>query len=162
MMEDVMKRLEPALEELSEFVGRDQLEVLVSEPASYFPDDISAIIPTFALADDGVMLESFIMVSSKYLCDVRFDLSAPNTHDFDFVRRDLVYNIRVELSTHDVVVGGEVVETYQIAKVELHHPFEFLTELKYAGTSRDDWMDKVRGLFPLETLDHLVPQSRSR
>ena len=153
-MDDVL-RLRPSLEELTEFVDLDLLTASVEEAASYFPEEIAAVIPTFGIGGDGVILQTLLAVSDNYICEIRVDASARQAHDFDFVRRASVFNLRVVLNNHDLVVDDQVVDSYEIATVTLVHPCGVVTQLEYAGSQRHSWMDKVRKAFPVEDLLHV-------
>lgn len=133
----------------SEYVEPDVLLGLLSKPIEYLGEDVSAIIPSLAIGEDGITLASLLLVSQNYLCEVR--IKGRDRGSFDLAARTM-YNFRVEWATQDIVVNEQVVASYETAELTIVHAFRMSTTLLYAGSNRDAWMADVRQVFPLDLL----------
>ena len=93
----------------SEYVEPDVLLGLLSKPLEYLGEDVSAIVPSLTIGGDGITLDSLLLVSQNYLCEVR--IGARDRGSFDLAAKTMC-NFRVELGIHNVVVDEEIVASY--------------------------------------------------
>lgn len=143
--------IEAIKRELTPYMDRERSQELLFAAMDYLSEEVSAVIPSLVISNDGVRLHGLVLLTDNFLCDIRVQ---PNRrHDYDYLRKDTVFNLRFELGYHQLVQEEKVVDTYEIATVQLIHFFANMrTELHYAGHERDTWINKVRREFPLEAL----------
>ena len=141
--------IEAETDKYSEYMEPDVLLGLLSKPIDYLGEDVSEIIPSLAIGEDGITLASLFLVSQNYICEVR--IKGRNRGSFDFAGRTMC-NFRVEWGTQDIVVDEQVVASYETAELTIVHAFRMSTTLLYAGSNRDAWMADVRRAFPLDLM----------
>ena len=150
-------RIEATIEKFSEFADPKLLMRSISKPMEHLSEDVSTIIPSIIIANDGLSLRGLALITNNYICDIR--IGRELQYNYDFVHKHTVYNLRFNLGHHDIVVDEQVVDAYEIAEVKLLHGLRALeTRFKFAGSgrARNDWMADVRKEFPLDLLLHGV------
>jgi hypothetical protein len=122
-------------------------------PIKFCPEPIKAILPSLVIGPDGPTLESLVLVSENFICEVR--IGAPS-QEFDFVAKKMIKNYRFSIREHEIQGQNQVKRVYQIAVVTLLHgfamPSRFQTEIRYAGEDRDSWIKSVIDAVPLPSL----------
>jgi hypothetical protein len=146
---DIKKRLAP----LERFLPMDKLLPKVETPATMSPEPATDFLPSITLAADGPVLVGLLMVTERYLCDIRIAGAEPRL-DFDFVAKNSIIDYRFVLWTQDLKVGEVVKGSYELAQVVLRHNGENLyTQLAYAGDARSAWLERVLRAIPISVLD---------
>ena len=145
-------KIEAEIEKLSDYVDSGVLMELLSKPLEYLTEEISAIIPSLTIGEDGPSLNSIFLTSKNYLCEIR--IMGENSEEFDFTNKRDFFNVRVELGNRDIVIDEQVVASYDTAEVRLTHRAQISTILYYFGSDRSAWVAKVFKEFPVEYLLH--------
>ncbi|MYB40391.1 hypothetical protein F4X86_03965 [Candidatus Saccharibacteria bacterium] len=140
-------KLETEVAKLSEYMDAKELTELLSTPLEFFPEDVSAMIPSLAMGEDGPSLTSIFLFSENYICEAQ--ISGNNEKLFDFTDKRNVINIRVNLGKHDIVVDEQIVASYDTAHVNVMHRPEMHSVLSYFGSRRSDWVARVLKEIPI-------------
>ena len=127
-----------------------ELMRLLSKPLECLVEDVSTIIPSLAIGEDGLSLAAIFLFSKNYLCEIR--IVGQKGESFDFVNKREVLNIRVTLGNRDIVVDEQVVASYDTAEVVILHRPQMGSELCYFGPDRSTWIAKVLKEIPIEYL----------
>ena len=143
-------KIENEIDNLSEYANPKELMGLLSKPMEYLVEDISAIIPSLAIGEDGLSLASIFLFSKNYLCEIR--IVSQKGESFDFANKWEIVNVRVSLGNQDIVVDEQVVASYETAQVTILHGPQMSSELCYFGPDRRAWMAKVLKEIPIEYL----------
>jgi hypothetical protein len=103
------------------------------------------------MGTDGPVLESFFLITSHYLCEVR--LIASEEH-FDYISLETISNYRFRLSDSVVKKVDESETHYQVAKIELLHDIsiEFKSQINYIGLEREEWIETVTKAIPISIM----------
>ena len=128
----------------------DRLLATIAVPMEYTSEEITYVLPSILLADDGLALSRILLVTNNYLCEVRVG----SEHEFDFVAKNTIENYRVHLWTHELKKGDEISTTYELAQITFIHSISinFTTELSYAGNERSAWLKEVIAAIPVSTI----------
>lgn len=141
------------LMQFESFMPIELLEQRLELSLRFLPEPIIDIIGSTTVAADGLSLPRVLLVTENYLVDIAMALPHLSA-SFDYVLRNTIRNIRCELSLMEVKEGDVVKETYQIAKVDLMHSIGagLVTALTYAGTNRNEWLERTLSVFPVKAL----------
>ena len=138
------------LAQYKSLISTDRLRRAVETPISVCPEEISALIPSIEVGNQGPILEHLFLVTSHYLCDIRLH---PTIEEFDYISLNTITNYRFYLSDQIVKHPNDRKMRYQIARIELLHELnEFKTELNYAGNNREMWLQAVTKALPLSII----------
>ena len=143
-------KIETEIEKLSEYMDPKELMGLLSKPLEYLIEDVSAIIPSLAIGEDGLSLASIFLFSKNHLCEI--NIVGQKGESFDFVNKREVINIRFTLGNQDIVVDEQVVASYDTAEVTIVHQPQMASVLHYFGPDRSTWVAKVLKEIPIEYL----------
>ena len=145
--------IEDELKKLEHYLPISILLNKVKYPIAYLSEEVTHILPSIIMSADGLTLQSLVIISDRYLCEV--PIIGPQSHDnFDYVDKSLIINYRFTLWTQEIKEGDQVKATYDIAQVAFvhgEHP-QFRTMVTYAGQERDKWVEKVMSAVPLSLL----------
>jgi len=139
-----------ALQALTTYLPLEVLLRKVDTPMQYLPEEVTSIIPSIILGNDGLRLARLLLVTDRFLCEV--EIPGPPSHaHFDFVEKASIKNYRVRTWTQEIKEGDAVKASYEIAEVLLFHhpPADFRTELAYAGQERTAWLRNVVDGIPI-------------
>jgi len=141
------------MKKYEQFLALDKLQKVVKMPASLFPEEITATIPSINMGTDGPTIVSLFLLSPHYLCEIDLQVHA-KVEQVDFVRLDSIVNYRIELSQSSVkkADGDEIL--YQVAKLLFWHGWDlkFHTQINYVGFERDEWFKTVTDSIPISVM----------
>jgi hypothetical protein len=125
---------------------------MLEAPIAFMPETPTVVLPSLVLAGDGVVLQSLLLASERYLCEVRNGVR--DLSDFDYAAKNTIGNYRITTWTHEIKEGDAVKASFPLAKVSLVHvtPAMQRTEISYVGDDRAGWLDEVRRAFPVSLL----------
>jgi hypothetical protein len=89
-------QVESELQQLARFMPLASLMEKISVPLRYLPEPVTALIPSTVVSSDGLTLIRVLLVSARYLCDVRLS-GGQGAADFDFVSKRSIKNYRFRL-----------------------------------------------------------------
>ena len=136
----------------------EELKRRVDVAIHFSPESFHSALPSIALSNDGQTLQSLLLISDNYLCEVQFQLIGDGiTSVFDFAFRKSIRNYRIELWKQNVKEGEVVKASFDVAKVTLVHDLRLTTTLNYAGNERDEWLRDVTTTLPIATLIDASP-----
>ncbi len=133
-------------------------------PRSQLNEDVRFILPSISLAKDGPVVKSLLLVTERYICEVRLN---QNISDFDVALLAMIRNYRVGIGTKQIAreeaassndphTPKQVTNvTYETAEVSLRHSATMATNLTYVGDvckDRDAWVRHVFSALPLDLL----------
>lgn len=129
-----------AIESLKTLIAPERLAARLSAVDNLIDEDITQVIPSFVLGQDGIALASLHATSDSYLVEIRTP-AIDSDVDFDVAALGSIKNYRVKTWTHQVKEGEEVKAEFAIATIDLFHSFQqFMTKLEYVGNARAAWI----------------------
>ena len=132
-------------------MAAEKLTEALQKAISYCSEDIISMLPSIIMGSDGPLLESMVLITKSFLCEVK--LGTENL-TFDYVDAKTVCRHQVIFSELTVTQADDAKVEYQVANVEIAHEIcgGLKTRLNYVGDKRDDWMKKVLESIPLSLL----------
>jgi hypothetical protein len=100
------------------------------------------------MGQDGPVLQSILLVSENYICEVR--LTEP-LNEFDFCAKT-VRNMRFRYAHFDVKSADGVVQTHQMVTISLRHGELLETRVSFVGDDCNKWVTKIKEAMPIELL----------
>jgi hypothetical protein len=141
------------LERLTRYIPMERLQSALDLPTKLCPEEFHSVLPSMVLAGDGINVQSLVLTSNSYLCEVRFQLQPAGRTSFDFVPKNLILNYRIDHWTQEVAVGQSKT-SFEMGVVALVHGAvpNFNTVLNYAGHERDQWLREILEAIPIALL----------
>lgn len=127
------------------------LSGFIVNPIKILADEILALIPSILGGDDGPHLESLVLISNNYLCEIRL---ISEKEDFDIVAKGSITNYRFKYSELTVTDANDKEINYEVGSVELYHDLGIGTStvINYIGMQRQEWIDSIINALPLSFL----------
>ena len=146
--------LTPWLEPLAKYVSMDRLVRRVEAAVKFLPDAevVKAVLPSYAIGNDGTTLTQLVLVSSNLVCDIK--LSTPDDGaEFDFAPMRSIRDYRYRGWHHEIKVDDVVQASFELGEITWVHDFghSHTTVLTYAGSAsgREAWIEQVIDAVPL-------------
>jgi hypothetical protein len=137
----------------SRFYSTEYLKSRIESAVKFLPEEISNVLPSIQLGQDGLTLFSLFLITEKYLCEIRL-MEANTNYDFDIVAKNTICNYRIKTWTHEIKEEGIVKASFEISQVQLVHgsPNAASSQLFFAGNAegRDAWLNDLTQAIPIK------------
>lgn len=137
----------------SAFYPPEFLNSKVEAAVKFLPEEVEHVVPSIQLGKDGITLSSLLLVTNKYVCEVRLS-EGKSVCDFDYMAKNTIYNYRMRTWTHEIKEGEVVKASFEIAEVNMQHEGSgnLKTQLFFAGNAegREAWLLDLTKAIPIE------------
>lgn len=139
----------------SAFCPPELLKRKLEAAVKLLPEEIKTAVPSIHLGQDGLTLFSLVLITDKYLCELRVN-DGQSVCEFDFAATNTIYNYRIKTWTHEIKEDEVVIASFEIAEVNLRHegPDNLRTVLFFAGNAegRQAWLDNLTQAIPIKVV----------
>lgn len=141
------------LEQLSRFAPLAKLEEILRLPLQLLPESPIYVIPSIKIATDGLVLESLIVISKLYMCEVAVNNPPPpGRARFDYIAKNSIADYSFHTWVHEIKGGEGILKaTFEMAEVTIFHSvgFNITTSMYYAGDNLSDWLTNLTEALPI-------------
>lgn len=140
------------MQSVDEYLPPDTLKSKLESALKCFPEDVTSLIPSIQLGQDGLTLSNLLLASDNYLCELHLN-EGQNVCSFDFIAKNSIFNYRIKTWTHEIREDNVVKASFELAEVELKHGggSPFVTMFYFAGSAeaRASWLDNLTKTIPI-------------
>ena len=139
----------------SAFYPAEFLMSKIEGAAKFLPEEIDIALPSIQLGQDGLTLNSLLLVTQNYLCELHLK-DVKSVFEFDFVAKNTICNYRIKTWTHEIKEEEVVIASFEICEVTLVHgnPDGFRTQVFFAGNAgdREAWLNNLTQAIPINLI----------